>query len=86
MRFEESSTNVYSDLGCDDADAMQRKAVLAGHIGEIVYGQGIDLARASILTGVDVLQLKHWLDGRFRTASEDELRACLAQLEHSLAQ
>ncbi len=86
MLFEGGSTNVYLDLGFDDADAMQRKAVLADHIGEIVYGQGIELARASILTRVDALKLKHWLDGRFRTAREDDLRACLTQLQHSLDQ
>ena len=86
MLFEETRINVYTDLACADAEPMPRKAVLADHIGEIEYGQGIELAHASILTGVNVLILEHWLNGRFRTASEEDLRACLAQLQRFLAQ
>lgn len=79
--IEEGSQNVYADLGCVDADAMQRKAMLIVRISDVVSAKGLELAQASALMGIEAFCLEAWLKGHFRDADETVLHACLHRLE-----
>ena len=79
--IEEGSQNVYADLGCANADAMQRKAILIVRISDVTSAKGLELAQASAVMGIEALCLESWLKGRFREADEAVLHTCLRNLE-----
>ncbi|MHA7114884.1 XRE family transcriptional regulator [Pseudomonas promysalinigenes] len=79
--IEEGSQNIYTDLGCVDADAMQRKAMLVVPIGDAIAAKALGLDQASAVTGTEVSCLEAWLKGDFRHADEAGLHACLRLLE-----
>ncbi|MBF6615150.1 MAG: XRE family transcriptional regulator [Candidimonas sp.] len=79
--IEEGSRNIYADLGCTDADAMQRKAMLVVRISEAISAKGLGLDQASAVTGIETSCLASWLRGDFRHTDEAALHACLRHLE-----
>lgn len=79
--IEEGSRNIYADLGCADADVMQRKAMLVVRIGDAISAKALGLDQASAVTGTEVSCLEAWLKGNFRHADEAVLHACLRHLE-----
>lgn len=79
--IEEGSKNLYADLGCADADAMQRKAMFVVRISNIISAKALGLAQASAVMGIETLCLEAWLKGHFRDADEAVLHACLHRLE-----
>ena len=79
--IEEGSQNIYTDLGCADADAMQRKAKLVVRIGDAISAKALGLDQASVVTGTEVSCLEAWLKGDFRHTGEAVLNTCLRHLE-----
>ncbi|PKQ38994.1 transcriptional regulator [Pseudomonas sp. YY-1] len=79
--IEEGSPNVYADLGCTDADAMQRKAMLVVRISDAISAKSLRLAQAARVMGIEAFCLEDWLKGHFRDADETLLHACLCHLE-----
>ena len=79
--IEEGSKNVYADLGCTDADAMQRKAMLIVRLSDAIAAHALRLDQVSAMTGVEAFCLESWLKGDVRHTDEAELHACLRHLE-----
>ena len=79
--IEEGSRNIYADLGCADADVMQRKAMLVVRISDAITAKALGLDQASTVTGIGASCLASWLKGDFRHTDEAELHACLRHLE-----
>lgn len=78
--FEESSGNVYADLGYQDADEMLVKAQLATKIGEIIKARKWTQQQAAEVLGVPQPKLSKMLRGQFRGISEAKMLDCLARL------
>ena len=78
--IEEGSQNVYADLGCANADAMKRKAMLIVRISDVISAKGLGLAQASAVMGIGALCLESWIMGHFRGADEAVLHTCLRYL------
>jgi predicted XRE-type DNA-binding protein len=76
MKFdiEQSSGDVYADLGLPNADEMRVKARLAVEIGELV--------ERGRCTRHCAPQVSQWLRGQFRDASEAQMRDVLTRLRH----
>ena len=79
--IEEGSRNIYADLGCADADVMQRKAMLVVRISDAITAKALGLDQASTVTGIGASCLASWLKGDFRHTDEAELHTCLRHLE-----
>lgn len=79
--IEEGSKNGYADLGCADADTMQRKSMLVMCISDVISAKGLELVRASAVMGIEAFCLEAWLKGHFRDADEAVLHACLHHVE-----
>jgi predicted XRE-type DNA-binding protein len=77
---EESSGNVYADLGYADSEGMLVKAQLAAKIAEIVHRRGLTQARAAEILGLTQPKVSAVLRGRFRGISEHRLLECLTRL------
>ena len=80
IEIEESSGNVYADLGFDDAEEMMVKAQLATKIGEIIKGRKWSQQRAADVLGIPQSKLSKMLRGQFRGISEAKMLDCLARL------
>lgn len=80
IEIEESTGNVYSDLGGADAEEMLIKAQLAMKIGEIIKGRKWSQQQAADVLGMTQPKLSKMLRGQFRGISESKMIDCLARL------
>src|SRR5260370_2966074 len=77
---EESSGNVYTDLGYRDSQSMLIKAQLAAKIAEILQRRALTQAHAAETLGLTQPRVSDLLKGRFRGISEHRLVECLTRL------
>lgn len=75
--IEQSSGNVYADLGRPDAGEMLVKARLAAKIGEIVKHRHLTQQQASAILGMPQSKVSNMLRGNFRGISEARMLECL---------
>ncbi|PHV09698.1 helix-turn-helix domain-containing protein [Chitinimonas sp. BJB300] len=80
IEIEESTGNIYADLGMADADEMIVKAQLATKIGEIIKGRKWSQQQAADVLGIPQPKLSKMLRGQFRGISEAKMLDCLARL------
>ena len=80
IEIEESTGNVYEDLGHADANEMRVKAQLAAKIGEIIKARHLTQVQASEILGLSQPKLSGMLRGKFRGISEAKMMECLSRL------
>jgi len=78
--IEHGSTNVYADLGLDNAEEMLVKAQLATKIGDIIKRRKLTQVQAAELLGITQPKLSGLLRGQFRGISEAKMLECLTRL------
>lgn len=78
--IEHGSTNVYADLGSDNAEEMLVKAQLATKIGDIIKRRKLTQVQAAELLGITQPKLSGLLRGQFRGISEAKMLECLTRL------
>lgn len=78
--IERGSTNVYADLGLDNAEKMLVKAQLAMKIGDIIKRRKLTQVQAAELLGITQSKLSGLLRGQFRGISEAKMLECLTRL------
>ena len=78
--IEHGSTNVYADLGLDDAEEMLVKAQLATKIGDIIKRRKLTQVQAADVLGITQPKLSGLLRGQFRGISEAKMLECLTRL------
>ena len=79
-KIERGSTNVYADLGLENAEEMLVKAQLATKIGEIIKRRKLTQMQAAELLGMTQPKLSNLLRGQFRGISEAKMLECLTRL------
>lgn len=80
IEIEESSGNVYADLGMEDAEEMAVKAQLATEIGAIIKRRKLSQQRAAEILAMPQPKLSNLLRGQFRGISETKMLDCLTRL------
>ncbi|VVO42106.1 helix-turn-helix domain-containing protein [Pseudomonas fluorescens] len=80
IEIEESSGNVYADLGIPDANEMRVKSQLAAKVGEIIKARRLTQVQASEILGLSQPKLSEMLRGKFRGISEAKMMECLLLL------
>ncbi|PWE40578.1 transcriptional regulator [Pseudomonas prosekii] len=80
IEIEESSGNVYADLGRTDAKEMLVKAQLASKIGEIIKARHLTQVQAAELLALPQPKVSEMLRGKFRGISEAKMMDCLSRL------
>lgn len=78
--FEESTGNVYQDLGFEDAADMLVKAQLATKIAEIIKAKKLKQKEAAAMLEMPQSKLSKMLRGQFRGISETKMMNCLMLL------
>ena len=80
VAIEVGSTNVYADLGYEEAAAMQRKSSLAAEIARTIKARRLTQEAAAERLGIDQAQVSKITRGQFRGISEAELQELLVKL------
>ena len=80
IEIEESSGNVYADLGRSDAAEMQVKAQLASKIDDIIKHRQLTQQQAAEILGLPQPKVSGLMRGQFRGISETKMIKCLNQL------
>ena len=80
MKVEESSGNLYADIGVRDPEAMLMKAQLVIKIDELIKRKGLTQMEAGQLLGLPQPKVSALLRGNFRGISERRLMDCLTRL------
>ena len=82
--YEESSGNVFADLGVADAEGHLLKAGLVHKLAAIIKERGLTQTAAARLTGISQPDLSKVLRGRFREFSSDRLIKALSCLDSEI--
>jgi len=83
-KIEQGSTNVYADLGLENAEEMLVKAQLTTKIGEIIKRRKLTQVQAAELLGMTQPKLSNLLRGQFRGISEAKMLECLTRLGRNI--
>lgn len=78
--IEVGSTNVYADLGYEDAAAMQRKSSLAAEIARYIKALRLTHETAAAFLGIDQAKISKITRGQFRDVSEAKMLELAAKL------
>ena len=78
--MEESSGNVYADLGLPDAEEMLVKARLASSMASIIKHRHLTQLQAAEILGMPQAKISNLLRGNFRGISETKMLNCLNKL------
>ena len=70
---EESSGNVFADLGYPDAEEMLAKSRLAQRIAELIEKQNLTQVQAASILGIDQPKISKLMRGQLREFSTDRL-------------
>jgi predicted XRE-type DNA-binding protein len=84
MHFEESSGNVFADLGLPNPEERLAKAHLALEIGRIIKARKLTQQAAAKLMGIDQPKVSHVLTGRLAGYSTERLMGFLTALGHDV--
>ncbi len=84
LKVEESSGNVFADLGFPNAEEALAKSRLAQCIAEIIEKQHLTQVQAAALLGIDQPKISKLLRGRLREFSTDRLFRFLNALDQDV--
>jgi|CXWL01.1.fsa_nt_gi predicted XRE-type DNA-binding protein len=79
--IQESSGNVFADLGFVDPASHRLKAELVRKIDSILKARGLTQSAAACLIGIGQPDLSRLLQGRFRNMSAERLLRMLTRLD-----
>jgi predicted XRE-type DNA-binding protein len=82
--FEESSGNVFADLGLEDADALFARAKLGFHVYTILKDRGLKQREIAALLGVKQPEVSRLMNGHFSRFTTDKLLDFLKRLDRKV--
>jgi len=80
IKAQESTGNVFADIGLEDAEKMEVKARLAFKISEIIKHRHMTQTQAAEVLGMPQPKLSGMLRGKFRGISETKMLEYLNRL------
>ncbi|MEG4342936.1 XRE family transcriptional regulator [Microcoleus sp. A003_D6] len=82
--FEESSGNVFADLGLEDADELFTRGKIGIQVIRILKQGNLKQREISQLLGISQLEVSHLMNGEFQRLSEDKILIFLKLLDTQL--
>ena len=79
--FEESSGNVFADLGLADVDELLMRGKIGIKIIRILKKRNLKQREISQIFGISQLEVSHLMNGEFQRFSEDKLLIFLKRLD-----
>ncbi len=84
IEHEQSSGNVFADLGLPNADELLAKARIIGQISDVIDERGLTQTQAATTLGVDQPSLSRLLRGRMSGFSMDRLIRMLNAFDYDV--
>jgi predicted XRE-type DNA-binding protein len=84
IEFEESSGNVFADLGLDDADELFTRSRLGFHVYQILTDRKLKQRDIAALFGIKQPEVSHLMNGHFSRFTTDKLLSFLRRLERKV--
>jgi predicted XRE-type DNA-binding protein len=81
--FENSSGNVFADLGLEDANELYTRAALGAQVVTIIKDEGYTQAETSKLLGIKQSEVSALMCARFHRFSQERLIGFLNNAHHS---
>ena len=79
--FEESSGNVFSDLGLEDADELFMRGKIGIQVIRLLKQRNLKQREVSQLLGIPQPEVSHLMNGEFQRFSEGKLMLLLKRLD-----
>jgi predicted XRE-type DNA-binding protein len=80
IEFENSSGNVFADLGLDDADELYTRAALGAQVVALLKAQGYTQTEAAACLGIKQPEVSALMCARFHRFSQERLIGFLNKL------
>lgn len=84
IEHEQSSGNVFADLGLPNADELLAKAKIIGQISDVIEERGLTQTQAAETLGIDQPSLSRLLRGRMSGFSLDRLLRMLNAFDYDV--
>ena len=84
IEFEESSGNVFADLGLEDADELFTRSRLGFHVYKILADRKLKQREVAALLGIKQPEVSHLMNGHFSRFTTDKLLDFLRRLDRKV--
>ena len=85
IEFEESSGNVFADLGLEDADELFARAQLGFHVHRILKAKMLKQREIAALLSIAQPDVSHLMNGHFSRFTTDKLLDFLKRLDRKVS-
>ena len=84
IEYEESSGNVFADLGLEDADELFTRSRLGFHVYKILADHQLKQREIATLLGIKQPEVSHLMNGHFSRFTTDKLLDFLKRLDRKV--
>ena len=84
IEFEESSGNVFDDLGLDDAKELKARGLIGMHLVQLLKAKDMKQKDIAEMLNLKPAEVSHLFNGHFSRFSTDKLLSLLAAMEHKV--
>ena len=84
IEFEESSGNIFADLGFEDADELHARGLIGCHVVQLLKNKNLKQNDIATLLGIKQAEVSHLLNGHFNRFSADKLLAFLKRMDQKV--
>lgn len=84
IKFEESSGNVFVDLGIDEVEELQARGLLGFYVVELLKEKEMKQREIADLLNVKQAEVSHLLNGHFSRFTTDKLLDFLKRLDRKV--
>src|SRR5947209_12941202 len=84
IEFEESTGNVFADLGLEDADELFTRSRLGFHVYKILTDRKLKQREIAALLGIKQPEVSHLMNGHFSRFTTDKLLEFLKKLDQKV--
>jgi predicted XRE-type DNA-binding protein len=84
IEYEESSGNVFADLGLEDADELFTRSRLGFHVYKILTDRKLKQREIATLLGIKQPEVSHLMNGHFSRFTTEKLLDFLKRLDRKV--
>lgn len=84
IEFEESSGNVFADLGLKDAEELEARAQVGYHVFVLLKEKALKQREIAALLGIKQAEVSHLMNGHFSRFTTDKLLDFLKRLDQKV--
>lgn len=84
IEYEESSGNVFADLGLENAEELQARAQIGYHLIQLLKEKNMKQRGIATLLGIKQAEVSHLLNGHFSRFTTDKLLEFLKRMDQKV--